>query len=148
MKITPNHPVSGPHSAAPLKPSKDPGFKTLLAQTLQKSSQESVPAESVVSTAPTSGEAISLHSASWEHAAVNRFENLLDALTTYQKRLGDSRFSLKNLGLDLNRIDSHCQQLDALTEKLATDSEALPFLKEGLATARIEIERFQRGDYC
>lgn len=148
MKITPNHPVSGPNSAVPLKPSKAPGFKTLLAQSLQKGSQESAAAESVVPTAPASATALSLRSASWEHAAVNRFENLLDALTTYQKRLGDSRFSLRNLELDLNRIDGHCQQLDALTKKLATDSEALPFLKEGLVTARIEIERFQRGDYC
>ncbi len=83
-----------------------------------------------------------------ERAAVTSFENLLASLTTYQERLGDGRFNLRMLASDLDRISGHCRQLDALTQELASDDALLPMLKEGLTTARMELERFQRGDYC
>jgi hypothetical protein len=148
MKITSHRSVSGPKSAAPFKSSKDSEFKTLLTQTLKKGSPESTAAETVVPSPSASATPLSHRAASWEQAAVSRFENLLDALTTYQKRLGDNRFSLRSLEPDLDRMDRQCQQLDALTKAVAPDSEALAFLREGLTMARIEVERFQRGDYC
>ena len=83
-----------------------------------------------------------------EQAAVQSFENLLGALNTYQERLGDGRFSLRMLERDLSHIDYQCRQLSGLANNLPPDGKLFPVLKEGLTIARMEMERFQRGDYC
>lgn len=83
-----------------------------------------------------------------EQTVVKAFDDLLGALETYQMRLGDGRFSLKMLENDLGRITERCRQLDALTRDFTADKDLCSLLEEGLATAKGEVERFQRGDYC
>jgi hypothetical protein len=122
-------------------------FKTHLERALGTAKEEQGAATSIAFTRPPARLDLAMGPASAEHVALKNFESLLGALATYQEGLGNDRFSLKMLEKDLNRISDHCRQLDALTQDLTADDDLLPLLKEGLATARMEIERFQRGDY-
>ena len=81
-------------------------------------------------------------------SAVQHFEGFLDALSAYQERLGNSGFDLKALEQDLNRIDTQCRQLDTLSKDVQIDDDLRALFQEGIAAARVEKERFYRGDYC
>lgn len=122
-------------------------FKTHLERALGSAKEEQGSTAAIALTRPPTRVDGALNPASAEHVAVKNFERLIGALATYQERLGNDRFSLKMLEKDLNRIHDHCQQLDALTQDLTADDDLRPLLQEGLTTARMEIERFQRGDY-
>ena len=91
---------------------------------------------------------VPLRPAPAEKTVVNALDDLLGVLETYQMRLGDGRLSLKMLENDLNRINERYRQLDALTRDFTVNNDLRSLLEEGLATAREEIERFERGDYC
>jgi hypothetical protein len=149
MKIENDHPT--PHiktHTASSKPADGKTFRSVFDQSLQASVAPTRISNSLsVTRAPAAG-AVSIGPLSPEQAAVQSFENLLGALNTYQERLGDGRFSLRMLERDLSHIDYQCRQLSGLANNLPPDGRLFPVLKEGLTIARMEMERFQRGDYC
>jgi hypothetical protein len=149
MKIENDHPT--PHiktRRASSEPADGKTFRSLFDQSLQASVGPNRISNSLsVTRAPAAG-AVSIGPLPPEQAAVKSFEDLLGALTTYQERLGDGRFSLRMLERDLSHIDYQCRQLSGLANNLPPDGKLFPVLKEGLTIARMEMERFQRGDYC
>lgn len=149
MKIGNDHPTPFIKTSTPsAKPADDKNFHAVFDQSLQSAASRSRVSNSLaVTRAPAVG-AMSIGPLSPEQAAVNSFEDLLSALTTYQEGLGDGRISLRMLERNLSHIDDRCRQLDRLTNNLPSGGDLLPVLKEGLAIARMEMERFQRGDYC
>ncbi|MBL0712141.1 MAG: hypothetical protein JJV98_00440 [Desulfosarcina sp.] len=149
MKIENDHLIKAFNAIPPsAEPTGDQSFNTLFNQTLEAAAPGPDVSEAVASTRAPIATNLPGSGNSYRHAAVSAFEDLLGSLGTYQERLGDGQFSLKILEHDLNRITDHCRQLDSLTRDLTPDGDLSLLLKEGLATARVEIERFHRGDYC
>ena len=130
------------------KPTEGKTFRSVFDQSLQAAGDRSRIPNSLSVTRTPAASAMSVGPLSSEQAAVNSFEDLLGALNTYQERLGDGRFSLRMLERDLNHIDYQCRQLSRLTNNLPPDVNLIPVLKEGLTIARMEMTRFNRGDYC
>ncbi len=132
----------------PAAPGGEVSFRQQLDQALDAASETGKQSSSIAamrSTAalgPLSGSPVD------GHTAVKSFEIFIDNLGAYQKRLADGRYSLKMLAQDLRRINEDCRQLETLTRDPRVDDELRSLLNEGLTTARIEFERFDRGDYC
>lgn len=135
-------------ASRPAAATGEASFKAHFKQALTTANEATQATSPMTAARPTAIVSFPLHSAPDVPAAVKALDNLLGELEAYQKRLGDGRFSLKMLEKDLNRLNAPCQELDALTQDQAVDENLMPLLKEGLATARMEIERFRRGDYC
>ena len=149
MKIENEHPPQSAKVKAPsAKPASQRPFQAVFDQSLKEVSSGNRTSKALSVTRPPAATAMSIGPLPSERAAVKSFEDLLGALTIYQKRLGDGRVSLRMLESDLNRVDEQCRQLDRLARNLPSGGDLLPVLQEGLTTARMEMERFQRGDYC
>ena len=149
MKIENDHPPQGAKVKAPsAKTTNQRPFQAVFDQSLKGVSSGSRTSKALSVTRPPAVTAMSIGSLSTERAAVKSFEDFLGALTIYQERLGDGRVSLRMLESDLSRVDEQCRQLDRLARHLPSGGDLLPVLQEGLTTARMEMERFQRGDYC
>ena len=149
MKIENDHPTPFIKTRTPkTKPAEDKSFRAVFDQSLQAAAGRNRISNPLALTQTPALSALSIEPLSPDQAAVNSFEDLLGALSTYQKHLGDGRFSLRMLERELNHIKDQCRQLDQLAHNLPSGDGLLPVLKEGLATARMEMERFKRGDYC
>ncbi len=149
MKIENDHPPQGAKAKAPSPtPANQRPFQAVFEQSLQEVSSGNRTSKALSVTRPPAATAMSIGPLSSDRAAVKSFEDLLGALAIYQERLGDGRVSLRMLESDLNRVDEQCRQLDGLARNLPSGGDLLAVLQEGLATARMEMERFQRGDYC
>ncbi len=138
-----------PNQTAPsTAPAGGNAFKTHLEKAMVRTGSGQNPSLGVAAT-PSPGAVTSIIGASGNHQRlVQGLDDLLGALSTYQKRLGDARFDLKTLEQDLNGIEAHCRQMDDWLEHASVDDALRGMLREGLATARIEIERFYGGEYC
>ncbi len=147
MKIDNTH-AHGParNVSRERQPAAETSFKSQFKQALQDSSPGRIPSAAI--TATRSPAAVPPLGTSTAHMALQTFEDFLSSLESYQKRLGDGRFNLKMLAQDLNQIGAYCRQLEPLTRDPRIDEGLYSLLKEGLATARAEMERFHRGDYC
>lgn len=129
-------------------PGNDTAFKTHLEKALVRNDSENNPSLSVTAP-PSSGVVTPMFGASVNpHRVVQGFEDFLGALSTYQERLGDARYDLKLLEQDINGIGAHCRQLDDWLQHTSVDDDLRRVLREGLTTARVEMERFYAGDYC
>ena len=149
MKIENDHPIPFAKTKAPsTRPADNPNFRTVFDQSLQAAANSNRVSQSLTVTRTPAATATSLGPSVPEQTALKGFEDLLGTLSTYQERLGDGRVSLRMLARDLNRLDDQCHQLDRLAQNLPSGGELLALLKEGLMTARMEMVRFQRGDYC
>ena len=149
MKIENDHPTPFIKTRTPTaKPADDKSFRAVFDRSLQAAAGRNRVSNPLAINRSPAVSVMSIGPLSPEQAAVNSFEDLLGALSTYQEHLGDGRFNLRMLERELNHINDQCRQLDQLTRNLPTGDGLLPVLKEGLATARMEMERFKRGDYC
>ena len=149
MKITPHHhPGIRNETRHPTKNSGEASFQTQFKQALEASVGKPASSAPVAATRSAPPALFSLGPSSDAETAVSRIEDFLGDLTTYQERLGDGRYSLKNLEQDLHRIGDPYRHLEALSRALPSDDDLQALMREGLAAARIEIERFWRGDYC
>ncbi len=147
MKIENNHSHGLPrHVSRPMDPAAEASFKSQFTQALDASAPNRNPSAAI--TATRSPAALAPLNGFARQGAVHSFENFLSALDTYRERLGDGRFTLKMLEQDLNRIGAQCRQLDPWIRDPRVDEGLRALLKEGLATARVEMERFYRADYC
>lgn len=130
------------------KPADITAFKTHLEKALVKNDSEHKPLLSVAALPSPGVVTPMLGSGVDPHTVVQGYEDFLGALSIYQERLGDARYDLKLLEQDLNRIGAHCRQLDEWLQHTSVDDDLRVVLREGLTTARIEIERFYAGEYC
>ncbi len=149
MKISNDHSNGFPvNSARPAEPDGGVSFRQQFDQALDAASANGEPSAPVAATrsaaamAPLSAPPVDAHN------AINSFESFVDKLGVYQKRLADGRYTLKMLDQDLRGINAHCRHLERLTRDPLMDDALRNLLNEGLATARVEFERFGRGDYC
>ena len=82
------------------------------------------------------------------NAGLQGMERLLDSLDTYQKKLADPQYTLRDLEPDLNRLEKEHRHLSRWAEKTVADSPLKNIINEGLVTATLEISRFRSGTYC
>jgi hypothetical protein len=75
-------------------------------------------------------------------------ERLVDAMAVYQERLGDSRYSLRDIEPSLERLEKVHDHLRRITEESPADSPLQNIINEGLVTTAAEISRFRNGGYC
>ena len=82
------------------------------------------------------------------NAGLQGMEGLLDSLDTYQKKLADPHYTLRDLEPALNRLEKEHRNLSRWAEKSVADSPLQNIINEGLVTATLEINRFRSGNYC
>lgn len=147
MKIEKNPSLGLPQKMArPVQAAGSASFKTQFTQALNASVRNRLPSAPITTT--RSAAILATGNGCAAQGATHHIENLLNALDTYQKRLGDGRFNLKSLSQDIDRVDAHCRRLAPLAKDPRIDEDLRALLTEGLTTARVEMERFHRGDYC
>lgn len=135
-------------TAPSTRPADHRSFRAVFDQSLNEVSSGQQASKALAVTRPPAATALTIAPRSNAPAAVKGFQDLLGVLAIYQERLGDGRVSLRMLASDLDRIDEQCRQLEGLARNLPAGDDLLPLLQEGLTTARMEMERFHRGDYC
>lgn len=74
-------------------------------------------------------------------------ERMLGALEDYQRRLGDSKVSLKALYPAIESLSSKIRGMDQDKENLPAGDPLRRILDEIGILAAVEVERFNRGDY-
>ncbi len=149
MKIE-NHHTNGiaDNASRPTAPAGEDSFRGQFKRALDASCVDAQASPVIAATRSAAALSPLPPSSFGKHAAEDGFERFIDQLATYQQRLADGRYSLKMLAQDVRRISDHCRHLEVLTRDPQVDDGLRSLLKEGLSTARIEVERFHRGDYC
>ena len=149
MKINSDHSNGLPANLArPAGPGGGVSFRQQFDQALDAASAKSAPSAPIAATRSAAASAPLSGPPANNKNAVESFESFVAKLDAYQKRLADGRYSLRMLDQDLRGINAHCRHLERLTRDPLMDDALRTLLNEGLATARVEFERFGRGDYC
>ena len=149
MKIDNDHSNGFPvNSTRPAEAGGGVSFRQQFDRALDAASANGEPPAPIAATRSATALAPSFGPPVDAHNAIKSFESFVDQLDAYQKHLADGRYSLKMLDQDLRGIDAHCRHLERLTRDPLMDDALRNLLNEGLATARVEFERFGRGDYC
>ncbi|OQY14557.1 MAG: hypothetical protein B6I30_00220 [Desulfobacteraceae bacterium 4572_187] len=78
---------------------------------------------------------------------VDRVENLLNMLDEYQRKLGDQRFSLKEIDPLIKQIEKEKENLAPVLDSLVEDDGLKDILNQALVTSSLETIKFNRGDY-
>jgi uncharacterized protein YoxC len=79
---------------------------------------------------------------------VRRTDSLLNLMDTYAQDLSDPSKSLKEISPALDTINQHATELLEQSKTLSPKDDALTGIASQVAlTARMEVIKFQRGDY-
>ena len=127
---------------------KDGSFGQILRYTIQDGVQQTAsPKAGMPSTglAPLTGESLDP-----DHHAVGlkMMDRLVDAMEVYQKHLGDSQYSLRDIEPSLNRLEKAHEHLMRFAEQTPAEGPLRDIITEGLVTTAAEISRFRNGAYC
>jgi len=154
MKVTtlPSAKTLAPASASPKDPKRNTDLfqQQLRAATRRLSpspSQPSFQEQAADPLTPLEGTARMALPAPGHRDAVapglERVEAALDLLDAYQRRLADSRVTLKEMMPLVQALEQHVRNLSAST----LEGELADLASEVAITAQVEISRFHRGDY-
>jgi len=78
---------------------------------------------------------------------IERVEGFLDIFEDYQRRLGDSHVSVKDLYPFITRLEDETKNLVPFLSSLPEGDEVRDIINRILINTTVEIARFQRGDY-
>jgi hypothetical protein len=150
MKILHPPPLSGlDQSRAKSLPGKgSSGFQEVFKDVIQsKTSPMDSPAKAFSSGGLIPPTAESLDPAS-SNQPLEMMACLVDALDAYQQRLGNPRYSLRDIEPSLEHLENAHARLLRLAENSPQDSRLQGIITEGLVTSATEIHRFRSGAYC
>jgi hypothetical protein len=78
---------------------------------------------------------------------IGKVENFLTILDSYQVKLGNSEWTLKDLAADLSDLTSQKEMITEIYESLPDGEGLKPILNQALIISSVEIAKFNRGDY-
>ncbi len=150
MKIDGNEPVPTPaiQQRSPLR-GRESGkdFGSVLSDTVARSSHARLQpqASAGLSSVTIAGAVATIEPDSG--LLLKRVENLLDTLDGYRQKLADSRYTLRDLYPDVQRLSRQSQDLMPILDSLSQNDDLKDVLNRTLMTASLEMIRFHRGDY-
>jgi len=78
---------------------------------------------------------------------IDRVDHFLNTLDEYRQKLGDHRFSLKEIDPLVRKLETEKENLMPGFQSLSDTDELKGILDETLIAASLEVVRFNRGDY-
>ena len=130
-------------------PEKGDAFQKVLHDTIEKSHGNplSPSTRQVTTTVPIHPVQLNNHWAKDSDYAVERVDQFIGLLETYQHKLSQPGATLKDLDRMIADISLEKDRLTPLMNSLEPDNGLRQILNEALVTASREIFKFQRGDY-
>ncbi len=78
---------------------------------------------------------------------IGKIEQFLTALDTYQQKLSDTEWTLKDLAPAISDMSSQKEMITEIYESLPDDEGLKQILNQALIISSVEIAKFNRGDY-
>jgi hypothetical protein len=78
---------------------------------------------------------------------IGKIEQFLTALDTYQQKLSDTEWTLKDLAPVISDMSSQKEMITEIYESLPDDEGLKQILNQALIISSVEIAKFNRGDY-
>jgi len=149
MKITDTGNIS---PAIPQKPEKkslsvSKDFEQELDKNIEKLSAGTIRAENAQPLAVNKTSPPLFPSPIDRDEVVSRAAKLLDTMEEYARQLSSPRATLKEIDPLMAKIDTEKNELQRLSQSLASTDELKSILDEALLRSSVEVIKFNRGDY-
>lgn len=124
-------------------------FSAVLKETIDQGSEIKKQAPSGSVTGPISVTPTYINTIGTERdmKIADRLEHFLNIMEKYHRKLGDPRFSLKDVHPLVNEMTVEKNNLQPLLESLPDQDPLKGVLNEAMITASLEVVKFNRGDY-